>query len=144
MFGARRSTKISRPRRSFTGGIPSSCRNNQACPPNHETHAADGRDGPEPMRVLDHQQIKRAGEEANADEKTPPRHFRKRFALCQHKQHYRVDEMIKHGLIPNGRRAILREQLLKPMRTERAQHHGEQSHRRGNAGGKDWGHLVAE
>ena len=88
------------------------------------------------MRVDDRQQVKRAGEKENADEKTPPRHRRKRLALRQHEQHHGVDEMIKHRRFPNAGHAVLREQMLQRVRAERAQRHGEQSHRRGDAGGK--------
>src|SRR5581483_9990158 len=56
----------------FLAGISASNGKNQPCPTEQETHAADGRDCAEPKHVGDRQQIKRAGEKENADEKTPP------------------------------------------------------------------------
>lgn len=43
--------------------------------------------------------------------------------------------MIKHRFLPDCCRAVLCEQIPKPMRAECTQRHGEQSRRRGDAGG---------
>jgi hypothetical protein len=78
--------------------------------------AADsGRDRrAEPARVRHGQQIKRAGKNHDAREKTPPRAGGKRLAFRQHEQHHGVDEMVKHGFFPDRRRAVLRERFFSP------------------------------
>src|ERR1035437_7012529 len=89
------------------------------------------------------QPIKRAGENQDAREKTPPRERRKRFSFREQKQHHRVDEMVENRLVPDYRRAVVSEQILQRVRPERAQHHGEKSRRRRDARGRDGTHLLS-
>jgi len=66
----------------------------------------------------DRQQIKRAGEEDNAGEKSPPGHRAKRLTVGQNEQHDRVDKMVKHRLFPDGGGAVLRQDFLKTVKTK--------------------------
>ncbi len=82
------------------------------------------------------EQIERAGEEKNADEKTPPGEGFEGLSLRLDEEHDGVDEMVKGGFLPNVHCAVLDEDGFHPMRSERAQHHGEEAHESGDAGGE--------
>src|SRR5674476_187311 len=109
----------------------------QPRPARQKTHAAHRRHRAEPARVCHRQQIKRAGENEYSREKTPPCERRKRFSFREQKQHHHVDEMVENRLVPDCRRAVVSEQILQRVRTERAQRHGEKSRRRRDARGRE-------
>src|ERR1035437_3311039 len=115
----------------------------QPRPARQKTHAANRRHRAEPARVCHRQQIKRAGENHDSRQKTPPRERRKRFSFREQKQHHRVDVMVENRLVPDYRRAVVSEQILQRVRPERAQHHGEKSRRRRDARGCGRIHFVS-
>ena len=92
-------------------------------------------DGAQPVRVGHRQQIKRAGKNHNARQKTPPRPGGQRFPLRQHKQHDGVNQMVKDSSFPNRCGSILRQNVLQPVRAKRTECHGQKTGRGGNPSG---------
>ena len=76
------------------------------------------------------------GEKEDSRQETPPGDCPERFSFRQYEQHHRADEVIKHRLSPDGRRAVLRKQIFKPMRAESPKRQGERTGSSGNTGGK--------
>ncbi len=66
------------------------------------------------------------------------------FRSCQHKQHDGVNQMVKDRRFPNRCRSILRQNVLQPMRAERAERHGQKTGRGGNPGGGGVGHDASK
>src|SRR5258708_2724775 len=82
-------------------------RTRQTCPAEKNTKDADGRHGTESFHVRDGQQIKRAGKNHDAREKTPPCAGHKWFSPRDRKQHNGVDEVVEDGLLPDRRGSVL-------------------------------------
>ena len=114
----------------------------KAAPADEEADSAEGSDRAEPMLAGGGEQVERAGEEDNADKKTPPGEGFEGLTFGKDKQHDSVDEMIKGGLLPNFHRSILNEDGFHPMRAERAQYYGEKAHEGGDAGGEGLRHRC--
>ena len=87
------------------------------------------------------EQIERAGEEENADEKAPPGERLEGLSLGQDEEHDGVDEMIKGGFFPNVHGTVLDEDGFHSMCAECAEHHGEEPHEGGDAGGEGLCHF---
>src|SRR5262249_11158712 len=78
---------------------------NQPRPTSEETKTANGSNRTQPTEICERKHIQAPAEEQNPREEQPARAAIDAAVQCENEQRNRVNEMIKHGLVPHVQHA---------------------------------------